>query len=121
MQLPVIDSTDQQYLYDIAVAAPSSHCPPDVANRSPGKLNHAFKTLPSNNFLILVNYAAKVYVPMWFDIKSKTAITEGNRHLDELIQKNHFLKAKSRKLIDVVMLLCTTFLHFFQLASCYTG
>ena len=64
--------------------------PISLFDRSPGKLSHAkwltvanrilrlyiSKTSPSNNLLILVNYIAKAYIPMWFNIKNKTSITE---------------------------------------------
>ena len=41
IQLPVIDSTDQQRLHDIVVAISSGHCLPGIADLNPGKLSHA--------------------------------------------------------------------------------
>ena len=100
MQLLEIDGTDQQYLYHVAVAVSSGHCPPGVADRNASWLTtancilrlYSSKTSPSNNLLILVNYAAKICVPVWFEIK--TAITQGSGHLYELIQRSCYLKAE---------------------------
>ena len=83
-------SSDQQHLYNIATTVSSGHCSLSLPDRSPGKLSRAkwlttanrilrlyiFKTSPSNNLLILVNYIAKVCIPMWFKITNKTYCTE---------------------------------------------
>ena len=80
------NNTNQQYLLDIAVAVSYGHRPPGVSDQNSGKLSHAsrlttanrilrlypLKTLPSNNFLILINYASKVHVPMWLKSKKKS-------------------------------------------------
>ena len=50
------------------------------------------KTSPFNNFPILVNYVARVYVPMWPKLQVKTSITEGSRHRHELIPRIRFLQ-----------------------------
>ena len=109
IQLPVIDSTistNQQYLYNTAMAVSSGHCSSCLAEQNPGKLSHArwlstviqilrlyySKTSPSNNFFILVNYVVKVYVPMWLKIKSKIFITKGRRHLHEVIKRSCYLR-----------------------------
>ena len=131
IQLPANDSalcTDQQYLYDIATAVSSGHCSLSLSDRSPGKLSHArwlttahrnlrlyisniSKTSPSNNLLILVNYVAKVHIPMWFKIKNKTSITEGGKHFHELIQRSRYLETEIRKQVDAVIQRNAYFAH----------
>ena len=90
IQLPGNDSalsTDQQYLNNIATAVSSGRGSLRLSDRSSGKLSHArwltsanrilrlyiSKTSPTNNLWILVNYVAKVYIPIWFKIKTKTS------------------------------------------------
>ena len=101
IQLPANDSalsTDQQYLYDVVTAVSSGHCSLSLSDRSPGKRIlrlrwlttanrilrlYISKTSPSNNLLILVNYIAKVYIPMWFKIKNKLlSQKEGNTFMN---------------------------------------
>ena len=109
-------STDQRYLYNIATAVSSGYCSLSLFDRSPVKLSHArwltpanrilrlhiSKTSPSNNLLILVNYIAKVCIPMWFKIKNKTYYRRG-KHLHELIQRSRYLEAEIRKQVDAVI------------------
>ena len=61
------------------------------------------KTSPSNNLLILATYIAKIYIPMCFKIKNKTAIAEGGKHFHELIQRSCYLEAEIRKQVDPVI------------------
>ena len=61
--------------------------------------------------MILVNYIAKVYIPMWFKIKNKTSVTEEGKHFHQLIQRSHYLEAEIRKQVDAVIQKNAYFAH----------
>jgi len=96
---PVLDaidiSTDQKYLYNMYKAVSSGQCLIDLALQKPGPVVHsrwlttANRILrlyvstdnPTENLVTLANYIVKVYAPVWFHIKSKSACSQGSRHL----------------------------------------
>ena len=85
--LPKIDkkslSSDQKYLLDICKAISTGYCPNALANRNPGKLNHARWVTTANRILRyyvgcsepshklreIVEFVIRVYCQMWFNIR----------------------------------------------------
>jgi len=110
-------STDQQYLYNICKAVASGSCNPDLALQKPGPLCHsrwlttANRLLrlyvssehPSNNLVQLATFVMKVYAPVWFNIKTKPACTEGSKHLWKLVNFSRYLDKPLRDIVDTVI------------------
>ncbi|CAH1104540.1 unnamed protein product [Psylliodes chrysocephalus] len=88
-------STDQQYLYKICIGIQNGTITPNLAKRDPGKMSHARWLTTANRMLrlyiatknssltqiILTEFILKVYAPVWFEIKTKSYIYDGARHL----------------------------------------
>ena len=84
-------STDQRYLYDMCCSIKTGKCDDDLANKKPGPVNHsrwlttATRILrlyvatekPSKKLMTLSSYVVKVYVPVWFSIKTKWSCIHG--------------------------------------------
>lgn len=118
-------STDQMYLLEIYKAVSSGDCPVSVAKRSPGKMAHsrwlttASRMLrlyvsteqPSENLTDIVTYIMKVYVPMWFAIKSKPLAFEGSKHIYHQICLSRSLNERTRRITDVVLQRNAFFAH----------
>lgn len=110
-------STDQRYLLEISMAVCSGKCSPELSNRDPGKLNHsrwlttANRLLrlyvasdePSTSLVSLVTYIIKVYVPLWFSIKSKPSCKDGALHLFRMIELSRYLPEDLRRIVDPVI------------------
>ena len=106
-------STDQQLLYELAVAVSTGKCSKDLERRTPGLMHHArwlttacrllrlymAQTEPSDGLITLATYVMKVYVPMWFYIKAYNSCFHGSMHLWQLIHRSRYLP---QRLLDVV-------------------
>jgi len=119
--LPTVDlislSTDQKYLWEITNAIACGECSPSLGQRSPGTLNHsrwittANRVLrlyvatsePSEQLKTLSTYIVRVYVPMWFCIKTKPSCKDGARHLWRTIHLSRYLSAELKQVIDPVL------------------
>ena len=93
--MPSIDikelSTDQKYLYEIHISVAQGSVPDDLANRSPGNLNHArwlttanriFRLYvatesPSDGLKSLCYLVMNMYAPMWFTLKTNPFVQDG--------------------------------------------
>lgn len=87
-------------MYDLAVALDSGHCPTQLAALKPGYadesrwMNKAVQiarsymstTTPSQNLILIVNMIMKVYIPMFFAIKSEPEFYNGSRHYFNMLQ-----------------------------------
>ena len=58
-----------------------------------------------------MNYITKVYITLWFKIKTKTSITERGKHFHELMQRKPYLEAEIRKQVDAVIQRNADFAH----------
>lgn len=110
-------STDQKYLFEIHKAITKGFCPPDLANRNPGKMAHsrwittANRLLrlyvsteePSENLLTIVHYIMAVYVPMWFSIKQNSSYVNGPRHVFKSIELTRSLGERVTKVVFPVI------------------
>ena len=110
-------STDQQYLYEISQVVASGQCTSALGNKQPGKLNHsrwlttANRILrlyvsspdPSQNLKDLVDFVMKVYVPTWFDIKSKPQCHQGAGHLLRTFVRSRYMGDDLKEIIDPVI------------------
>lgn len=93
-------STDQKYLFMLAVGIKDGKISAKLSKYKPGPLNHArwltfaarvlryYVSIenPSKNLLILVTYIMKVYVPMWQAIKTENNVSKGSIHFLEIIK-----------------------------------
>jgi hypothetical protein len=118
-------SDDQRYLADMWSAVTSGKCSVDVANRQPGPMAHsrwlttASRILrlyigtvkPGENLKTLVKYIVRVYVPVWFEIKSSPRCTDGARHLWKLINYSRYLAGELREIVDAVIQRNAYFAH----------
>lgn len=120
-KLPQMDlsqlSTDQKYMYEIYDAVTSGYCNEELANRHPGPVVHsrwlttACRLMrlyigtknPSVNLVTLVEYVVRVYVPVWFAIKSKPSCSQGPRHLWKLCTSTRYLPDHLRDLVRKVI------------------
>jgi hypothetical protein len=87
-------STDQEYLYTIALAISNGKFTDGLANRKPGGISHArwltsasrilrlyAATLnPSMSLQKLTTFIMKVYVPVWFKIRKHPDLNNGTNH-----------------------------------------
>lgn len=110
-------STSQQYLLDIMTAVSTGHCSSDLANRSPGPLNHSrwltaantilslYVTLeePTENLKILAIFVMEVYGPMWFTIKCNPSCTKGAQHLWLCTKLTRYLNDDLKSIIHPVI------------------
>lgn len=92
-------STDQKYLLEIYRAVSSGNCSQDLSCKNPGKMSHsrwlttASRILrlyisdeePSSTLVDIVNYIMKVYIPVWFTIKSKPNFSNGAKHFYKMV------------------------------------
>lgn len=111
-------STDQQYLYEMCHAIQSGKCSSSLQNKSPGTLVHsrflttANATLrlyvstkkPSKELQTLVKFIITVYAPLWFQIKWKSNVADGPKHVFMMIKsiKENMPKNLQSLLLDVV-------------------
>ena len=110
-------SCDQKYLFDIYKAVISGFCSEDLASRQPGKMNHArwlttanrilrvyvSTKEPSNDLIDIVTFIKKVYAPMWFEIKQKSSIAHGSRHIYNMIKKSKDLNDRIWEIVRPVI------------------
>ena len=100
--------SDQKYLRDIISGISSGEVSDSLANRSPGKLGYAhwlthgnrilrsFVSIsePTEDMLNIVIYSINVYTRTWFLIRSKPSLTNGSRHMFNMIA---FIKEQNFK------------------------
>lgn len=110
-------STDQKYLYSICIAVAIGACSSDLALQKPGPVCHsrwlttANRILrlymatenPTDNLVTLATFVMSVYAPMWFHIKTKSACTEGSKHLWRMIKYSRYLEKHLRDAVDEVI------------------
>lgn len=118
-------SKDQRYLHDIAIAIDGGSCSQDLENRDPGPISHSrwlttanrFLRLyislqePSENLIQIVKYILTVYVPMWFEIKTKSSIVDGPKHILECIKKCRNIPSKVQDVVHKVIQTNAFFAH----------
>ena len=87
-------SSDQKYLYEVALSVQTGNFPIRLATRSPGTLNEArwltkaIRILrlyvstnnPSFNLVKLVSFILNLYAPAWFKIKSNPRAVDGAKN-----------------------------------------
>ena len=127
--MPTVDlkslSTDQKYMWEIANAVSCGECSPALTQRQPGTLNHsrwlttANRVLrlyvatsePSEQLKTLSTYIVRVYIPMWFCIKTKPSCKDGARHLWKTIYLSRYLSPELKRVIDPVLQRNSFFAH----------
>lgn len=89
----------------------------DLANITPGPLNHsrwlttanrilrlyATRTDPEENLVILATFVMRVYGPMWFTIKCNPSCTNGAKHLYQTISLSRYLNAPLKEILGKVI------------------
>ena len=87
-------SSDQKYLYEVALSVQTGKFPIRLATRSPGTLNEARWLTkanrilrlyvsthnPSSNLVKLVSFILNLYAPAWCKIKSNTRAVDGTKN-----------------------------------------
>ena len=58
---------------------------------------------PTDNLVTLATFVMSVYAPMWFHIKTKSACTEGSKHLWRMIKYSRYLEKHMRDAVDEVI------------------
>ncbi|GBO03665.1 hypothetical protein AVEN_214750-1, partial [Araneus ventricosus] len=110
-------SCDQKYLFDICTTISSGVGSSDLAERQPGTLNlaHWLKTAnrilrlyistssPLNEWITLVVFILRVYVPSWFRIKFHHSIKDSARHFWHFISSSRYLPKEYRDIIEPVI------------------
>ena len=110
-------STDQQYLWEITNAVSTGICSMDLSKRDPETLNHSrwlttanrilrlyvANDQPSSSLKVLAEYIAKVYAPMWFNIKTKPFCKDEAKHLWRTILLSRYLEKPLLDVIDTVI------------------
>lgn len=111
-------STDQKCrLYNICIAVAKGDCSSDLAFQKPGKVCHSrwlttanrimrlyvATENPTDNLVILATFVMSVYAPMWFHVKTKSASTEGSKHLWRMIKYSRCLEKHLRDVVDEVI------------------
>ena len=118
-------STDQRYLYEISQSVSSGFCSEELARRNPGKMAHsrwlttANRVLrlyistsnPTPNLQMLASFIVRVYVPVWFAIKSKPSCKDGARHIWLTVRLSRLLPPEVRSVIDPVIQRNAYFCH----------
>ena len=106
-------STDQKYLYDICIAVGRGNVPESLAARKPGKMSHsrwlttASRILrlyvstsePSDTFVALTTFVMKLYVPMWFHIKTNYLAVDGAKNVHKTLVMFNKLPGATQKII----------------------
>ena len=59
--------------------------------------------IPTENLVTLATCVMKVYAPVWFHIKTKSACTEGSQHLWRMMKNSRYLEQQFRDIIDPVI------------------
>ena len=110
-------SPDWKYLLMIYGAVSSGKCNHNLAKNCPGKISHArwLTTAnrilrlyistedPSNNLLLIVDYIMKVYVPIWFAIRSDSSVTSGGKHFFNMVKRISDLDTCVKGIVNPVM------------------
>lgn len=110
-------SSDQKYLCDMVLAISNGKCSNALLNREPGAMAHSRWLTTANRILrlyvatlqphphlvILANYIVKVYAPMWFEIKLKSSVFFGAKHLHKTIKLSRYLPDNLKAIIDPVL------------------
>lgn len=110
-------SSDQKYLFDMCCAISTGCCGNALAQRSPGKLNHArwltlanrilrlyvSKNRPSVNLRMLVQYILYAYAPNFFNIKCESSVMNGPIHLANMIKTAQFLPRKYVSIVNATL------------------
>lgn len=112
--VPISDlSKDQKYLLLISKAIKWGKCSDDLEHCNPGPLCHArwlttanrilrvyiSTEKPNTKLLKLVMFILKVYVPVWFLIKSKNTIGLGAKHFFEILKRSRYMPTVERKIV----------------------
>ncbi|XP_055922808.1 uncharacterized protein LOC129953593 [Eupeodes corollae] len=110
-------STDQKYLYEMCEAVSNGNVDLELANRQPGRMSHsrwlttANRILrlyvgtekPSKELLVLATYIIKVYVFVWFQIKTKPSCLDGPKHILALIKASKYLPKNLKAIVHPVI------------------
>jgi hypothetical protein len=65
----------------------------------------------------MVEYVAKVYVPMWFNMKSKPSCKDGARHVYETVHLVQSLPSQVKQIVQPVIQSNAYFVHLENLRS----
>lgn len=98
-------STDEKYLFNMAVAVSTGVCAMDLANKKPGHIHHArwltkasrilrlyvASKSPTRNLITLATYIIRVYVPQFFNIKFRYSSVYGSVHFSQFIMLSRYL------------------------------
>ena len=110
-------SSDQKYLFDITKAVSTGNCSVDLANKSPGKLNHSRWVTTANRILrlyvstsnptetlkMIVNFILKLYSPMWFIIKKNSKVLNAAINLFETVKRAQMMDESIQQIIKPVI------------------
>ncbi|KAK3931073.1 Differentially expressed in FDCP 6 [Frankliniella fusca] len=107
-------STDQRYCLDIARAISTGTCPPALAARDPGIVNHSRWGTTANRVMRvyigtrrpsaalkhIVTIIIKLYVPMWFAVKMRWQCWEGPKHITKMVILSRQFPKKYRDVLQ---------------------
>lgn len=110
-------STDQKYLWEMVNSISEGVVSLALSRRNPGALSHArwltaanrilrlyvSTETPSNALKDLVEYIVRVYAPVWFSIRMKPSMSDGAKHLFQLVQLSRYLRDELKNIIDPVI------------------
>lgn len=118
-------STDEDYIIEIATAVSTGICPVNLANKKTGPMHNArwlttasrvlrlyvATDKPSENLIILVKYIMQVYVPMYFNVKSRNSSVFGSVHLFNFITYTRSLTSHLLPIVQKVIQNNSYFAH----------
>jgi len=118
-------STDQRYLYEICESVIHGICSEELGRRNPGKMAHSRWLTTANRILrlyvatvdpspelkLLTTFVVKVYVQVWFAVKTKPSCKDGPKHLMQMIQLSRQFSDQVRHVIDPVIQRNAYFAH----------
>jgi hypothetical protein len=118
-------STDQDLLYKMCRAVHIGEVTENLANMKPGPISHsrwlttAIRVLrlyvsvemPSKGLTDIATFIMKVYARMWFKIRMNPYISEGPKHVLEMIHATRYLHIDLRTGIDKVIQRNAFFAH----------
>lgn len=124
-ELPGVDNSRLKHRSEISQSVSSGFCSEELARRNPGKMAHsrwlttANRVLrlyistsnPTPNLHMLASFLVRVYVPVWFAIKSKPSCKDGARHIWLTVRLSRLLLPEVRSVIDPVIQRNAYFCH----------
>jgi len=118
-------SNDQAYLYDILKGVSSGTISDSLANRSPGKLNHArwittasriirayvCAQAPNEKLVVLAKFICSFYGPLWFEIKVNDGLCFGSQHFLSMVKRTKNLSDDIKPVVQSCLQRNSFFCH----------